>query len=833
MGEIQRHPKRFLAALAASLFPLTGLFSAGYLTAVLRETSKNGKPLLPPIHAPTRLFMDGVKVGTLFFLYNLPTSVVGAFLGLAAATVGGALPWLAAAVYLALGFASLALFFVAWKEFALTGSLRNALRWREKIPAAFEKTFLVSYLKLCGFGILVLAIARLMGFYGIPYSAGMFLFLLTAACSLGTKNQGPSPNAPPAQTAGKARNPGKLVPLLLVLLLFSSAAAQAPLIAPSEFKYVKNVTVYIRNADITARNSWYYYWLEDKELAIESEATEGKDKSMNASVGLENAIHSNWDYWSLTGQFTFREQPGKIYAYSKCSEFKPALRGCFKLVETSAGRGTKFAQKLYEFTASNAAKLLTGQYTPAGFALDMVVDQLVGLLIGQIDRLTGISAIEEPGVFDQAGIATEGGVVSGGAGKAADIFRAGTRFEVGDTKISDWVKGKLHTELGKFAGDVSMSVVTDLVVSLTSKAIFEWWIEKQSTVLASGCSPINLEPEQPLGNYEITLTDPSGESKYSATLVVGPIEKDTAQECLQPRDLIKADNAGNAPADAPTPDAKGGKPPAPGKPPEPGDDKKGHPYTVDEPECRSDAECGHLSGARCNGPMAVNEKGICIGGRCVKGEGKSVVCDDRDSSTDDSCEEGGAGGAHCVFTPKCGNGKKDSRENCSNCPADVPCPPGTQCQNKVCEKIDPCKDKGGDSDNDGICNDQDNCDNAPNPDQVDADGDGKGDACDTSPIDCGKWADGVGGSGYSSGFVSPGTEQAAKDFCGESMWNGVEKPVCYTTCLKVEVKMYHTANGMYVCCSRTSSYLQCTDCPGESPACPSCGPGYSQSAPAN
>jgi len=47
-----------------------------------------------------------------------------------------------------------------------------------------------------------------------------------------------------------------------------------------------------------------------------------------------------------------------------------------------------------------------------------------------------------------------------------------------------------------------------------------------------------------------------------------------------------------------------------------------------------------------------------------------------------------------------------------------------------------CDNQGGDTDGDGVCNNQDNCPNTPNPDQADSDGDNIGDACDT-PSNCG------------------------------------------------------------------------------------------------
>jgi hypothetical protein len=44
-----------------------------------------------------------------------------------------------------------------------------------------------------------------------------------------------------------------------------------------------------------------------------------------------------------------------------------------------------------------------------------------------------------------------------------------------------------------------------------------------------------------------------------------------------------------------------------------------------------------------------------------------------------------------------------------------------------------CAGQGGDSDGDGVCDNQDNCDFTPNPDQADNDGDGIGNVCDATP----------------------------------------------------------------------------------------------------
>lgn len=45
-------------------------------------------------------------------------------------------------------------------------------------------------------------------------------------------------------------------------------------------------------------------------------------------------------------------------------------------------------------------------------------------------------------------------------------------------------------------------------------------------------------------------------------------------------------------------------------------------------------------------------------------------------------------------------------------------------------ETDPCANLGGDTDEDGVCDDEDNCPNTANADQADADNDGVGDVCD-------------------------------------------------------------------------------------------------------
>jgi MYXO-CTERM domain-containing protein len=88
----------------------------------------------------------------------------------------------------------------------------------------------------------------------------------------------------------------------------------------------------------------------------------------------------------------------------------------------------------------------------------------------------------------------------------------------------------------------------------------------------------------------------------------------------------------------------------------------------------------------------------------------------------------------CILA-ECGDGTIQVGESCDDgntnagdgCDADCLVESGWVCESNVCQR---------DADMDGVPDQYDNCPDDPNGSQVDEDGDGLGDACDTVGCDC-------------------------------------------------------------------------------------------------
>lgn len=159
----------------------------------------------------------------------------------------------------------------------------------------------------------------------------------------------------------------------------------------------------------------------------------------------------------------------------------------------------------------------------------------------------------------------------------------------------------------------------------------------------------------------------------------------------------------------------------------------------------------------------------------------------------------------------------------------------------------PCPDV----DEDGVCDDQDNCQGLLNADQADADGDGRGDACDNcpnlataievadadgdgigdacdeTPVDCASHCGGLGGFSIVSqtSTLQQGISQLTAQSCADLATG--EPITCTTVCRYSSYQSWSYSVGDEVvntfgCCCKKVFWLPCSNCPAEAPSVPEC-----------
>ncbi|MCZ6542334.1 MAG: M12 family metallo-peptidase [Planctomycetota bacterium] len=92
-----------------------------------------------------------------------------------------------------------------------------------------------------------------------------------------------------------------------------------------------------------------------------------------------------------------------------------------------------------------------------------------------------------------------------------------------------------------------------------------------------------------------------------------------------------------------------------------------------------------LDGTPCDDGVFCTNGETCSGGVCAGGT--LTDCDDGNPCTLDTCDPVLEVCISTPITPCCDNGVPEAGEDCENCPADVQCPPDTECIGGVCEPL--------------------------------------------------------------------------------------------------------------------------------------------------
>ncbi len=197
----------------------------------------------------------------------------------------------------------------------------------------------------------------------------------------------------------------------------------------------------------------------------------------------------------------------------------------------------------------------------------------------------------------------------------------------------------------------------------------------------------------------------------------------------------------------------------------------------------------------------------------VPGEGHYYVCID-DCPAGYYCNEKTC---ECIGRDTDEDGIIDVKDNC---PTTYNPDQEDMDNDGIGDECDSCpEDPGNDLDKDGVCAAEDNCPEVYNPEQEDDDLDNIGDYCDPTPINCENVASQYKGAVVVAENVDPQT-------CANLVAEHFDSRECTTTCRFAYLKTYTwyykgDIVNEYNCCLGAVTYLDCQDCPGQNPLCPS------------
>ncbi len=634
-AEIRAHPKRFFVGLLLGFLPLLSVLMVGYATKIIRKSATGGYPTLPAWWNWKQLFVDGLKVGLLLAVFNVPFFALALIVQSLGTLAGELATTLLTVLLIAAALIPAVMFLSAWKRLALTGSFKKALDIRRAWGEASQPTFWMPALKCLGLGIAMLTVGRLLGFYGLPFAAASYVFLLLLAWWLGAtsvEGKTPAPTDKPKKS-GPGGGSRKLTLALVALLVLGIATPFLAHIEPLELPVTQEINIFGDSIKVTAPSYWQYYWLDPANLRLDARVneTEHDHGEQYNYFPLGDTTKNTYQSWcDVTVVQTFSPEKARLYQHEQCHELDDPTDACFSLYEVGFGTTGEFLLSIIKMAVGQGMKALTGQFTPAGIAVDAVVN-IVGQIINSVAGLGDNSGrATGPVVGETAGVCLEGALGENPLGQEKGLW-----------KVKDAIKDafkKKGVDIGKAGGFISgvgLGMITDLITDLIMKLVREMLDAmglKGKWLLADGCANIAQTD-----HVDIRQSDPEL-WQFTGRVDVSKLFIPTGRQCQPTTITLPPGTTTGDPGNPPKTVDTIPKPPLTPDPWEPPVvDGPPLPPPIGEPptettgggiKCSSDQDCYDIDQYYCSGLVAHADMGQCIKGECRVLK-QSRDCDDK------------------------------------------------------------------------------------------------------------------------------------------------------------------------------------------------------------